>query len=57
MCYVSKYGAERTKVEVYTLFCYSIDPLNLSDFKVNLIADSNELQFGWKFEFFTTVKM
>ena len=31
--------------------CYSIDPLNLSDFKMNLIADSNKIQFCWKLNF------
>ena len=34
-----------TKLDVHTSFCYSTDPINLPDFKVNvnLIADSNEL--------------
>ena len=40
---------ERTRVEVLASFYYSIDPLNLSDFKMNLIANSNKLQFSWKF--------
>ena len=53
LCQVSKYiyGTERTMVEMYTFFCYIIDPLNLSDFKVNLIADSDKLQFCWKLNF------
>ena len=32
-------------------FCYSIDSLSLSDFRMNLIADSNKLQFCWKLIF------
>ena len=43
------YVTEITKVEVYASFCYSIVPLNLSDFKMNLIVDSNKLQFCLKF--------
>ena len=31
--------------------CYGIDLLNLSDFKMNLIADSNKLQFCLKLSF------
>ena len=44
LCYVSKYiyGIDRTKLEVYASFCYSIDLLSLSDFKMNLIADFNK---------------
>ena len=37
--------------KVYASFCYSIDSLNLSDFKMNLTADSNKLQFCWKLNF------
>ena len=42
-----------TKVDVHASFCYSTDPINLPDFKVNvnLIADSNELQFFCKLNF------
>ena len=48
LCYVSKciYGTEYAKVEGYASFCYncySSGPLNLSDFEINLIADSNKL--------------
>ena len=52
-CYISKYiyGTKRTKVEVYASFYYSIGPLHLSGFKMNLIADSNKLQFCWKLKF------
>ena len=32
-------------VEASASFWYSTDPLNLSDFKMNLIAGSNKLQF------------
>ena len=49
--YTYIYETERTKVEVYALSSYNIDRLNLSDFKRNLIADSNKLQFCWKLIF------
>ena len=39
---------------MYASFCCSIDPLNLSDFKMNLIADPNKLQFCWKLNFLLT---
>ena len=38
-------------VEMYTSFCYNIFSLNLSDFKMNLVADFNKLQFCWKLNF------
>ena len=31
---------------MFASFCYSIDPFNLSDFKMNLIADSNKLHIS-----------
>ena len=41
--YINIYMDWKNKVEVCASFCYSIDPLNLSDFKMNLTADFNKL--------------
>ena len=41
---VNIYGTERVRVEVGASFCYSIEPLNLSNFIINQIADFNILQ-------------
>ena len=36
------------KVEVHASLCDDVDSLNLSEFKMNLMADSNKLQLCWK---------
>lgn len=45
------YGTKRWQVEVYASVCYSTGAMHLSDFKINLIADSNKLKFCWKLNF------
>ena len=50
------FGTERTKAEVYGSFCYSIDSLNISNCKMNLIANSEKTTVLLETEFLPTIQ-